>query len=84
MSLPHRKHTYGSPQPVMRIALLFYMLMMFVPHGKHIYGPPLTVTDIALLFYKYTKTALGAPLRAILGSFTRLLVVLVRQKQVMQ
>jgi hypothetical protein len=30
-----RKHTYGPPRPVMEIALLFYMQMMFVPQGKH-------------------------------------------------
>jgi hypothetical protein len=50
MFLPHRKHTCSPPQPVTRIALLFYTLMMFVPHRKHAYGSPRPVTEITLLF----------------------------------
>jgi hypothetical protein len=26
MFIPHRKHTYGPPQPVMKIVLLFYVV----------------------------------------------------------
>jgi hypothetical protein len=42
---------YGPPRPVTGIALVFYMLMMFVPHRKHNYMPPRPVTGIVSLFY---------------------------------
>jgi hypothetical protein len=50
MFVPHRKHTSGTPRPVMGVALLFYMQMMFVPHRKDTSGTPRPVTGIALLF----------------------------------
>jgi hypothetical protein len=37
----------------MRIALPFYVYMMFVPLRKHMYGPLRPVTRIALPFYVY-------------------------------
>jgi hypothetical protein len=49
MFVPHRKLTYGPPQPVTGIDLLFYMQIMPVPHRKHAYGPPRPVIEIALL-----------------------------------
>jgi hypothetical protein len=49
---PHRKHTYGPPRPVRRIALLFYMQITFEPYRKHTYRPPWPFAGIALHFYK--------------------------------
>jgi hypothetical protein len=36
MFVPHRKHTCGPLRPVTKIALLFYMQVMFIPHSKHL------------------------------------------------
>jgi hypothetical protein len=41
---------YGPPQPVTRLDLLLYMLILFVPLRKRTYTPPRPVTGIALLF----------------------------------
>jgi hypothetical protein len=51
MFVPHMKHTYGLPRPVMEIALFLYMLMTFVRDRKHTYGLPRPVTEISLLLY---------------------------------
>jgi hypothetical protein len=50
MFVAHRKQAYSPPQPVIGIALLFYMLMMFVRHRTHAYSPPRPVTGLALLY----------------------------------
>jgi hypothetical protein len=42
--------TYGPARPVTRIALLFYIQMIFIPHRKHAYGALPPVTRIALLY----------------------------------
>jgi hypothetical protein len=54
--VPHRKHTYGPPRLVIRIALVYYKYIMFVSHRKHIYGPPRPVTGIALLYLYKQKS----------------------------
>jgi hypothetical protein len=50
MFAPPKKHTYGRPRLVARIASLFYMQMTFIPQREHVYGSPRPVTEIALLF----------------------------------
>jgi hypothetical protein len=51
MFVPRRKHTYGPPRPVRKVALFLYIEMMFVPHRKRSYGTQQPVTVIVLLIF---------------------------------
>jgi hypothetical protein len=43
-------NTYGPARPVTKVALHFYMYMIFLPTGDT-HRPPRSATEVALLFY---------------------------------
>jgi hypothetical protein len=66
MVIPHRKHTYGTPRPVMDIVLLFYKQMMFLPHRKHLWASTARYGNSSIfyrqgMFIPHSKHTCGPP-----------------------
>jgi hypothetical protein len=55
MFVPHKKHTYGPPRPIMGILLLF-LYVDDVRASQEAYGPPQLVAGILFILYPMYQT----------------------------